>query len=182
MFYTNNKNVCSYKNQTSVVKSNKDFDVIHRKQYKACRQATRRPLRPQRLLGIGGLCGQRPPFLEQARQAQPALHASKEWSPTKNSPKHHKRPRGMLSDAFRRILWSVAVAIGKCVREKVYFNARFDDVMLIVKREMSSMLRGLFMSSVTLSWCSMVILTMFNYRDDGIDVFDTGESIWRILL
>ena len=57
---------------------------------------------------------------------------------------------------------------------KVYFNARFDDVMLIVKREMASVLRGPL--PATLSGCTMFICFMFPYRDDYTGVSRPGKA------
>lgn len=45
----------------------------------------------------------------------------------------------------------------------MYFNARVDDVMLIVKREMASVLRGPLL--VTLFGCTMFISVMLPYRN-----------------
>ena len=47
---------------------------------------------------------------------------------------------------------------------KVYFNARFDDVMLIVKREMASMLGGPL--PATLWGLSVFISTALHYEND----------------
>lgn len=46
----------------------------------------------------------------------------------------------------------------------MYFNARFDDVMLIVKREMASVLRGPL--PATLWACTMFISFMFRYLNE----------------
>lgn len=44
----------------------------------------------------------------------------------------------------------------------VYFNARFDDVMLIVKREMASVLRGPLPATVRA--CAMITSSVFQRR------------------
>lgn len=46
--------------------------------------------------------------------------------------------------------------IGKNGVGKVYFNARFDDVMLIVKHEMASALGGLFPTTV---WIYILVIS-----------------------
>lgn len=56
---------------------------------------------------------------------------------------------------------------------KVYFNARFDDVMLIVKREMATVLRGPL--RVALWGYTMFILLMFQYRIDYTGVSSPGK-------
>lgn len=67
---------------------------------------------------------------------------------------------------------------------KVYFNARFDDVMLIVKREMASVLGGPLPSTLW-GYC-MFISFMLQYRNDYIGASSPGEfgvgymCIWGI--
>lgn len=70
----------------------------------------------------------------------------------------------MLTGGFlTRILthggYNRAICLGK-----VYFNARFDDVMLIVKREMASMLRGPL--PATLWGRSVFISAVLHYEND----------------
>lgn len=55
----------------------------------------------------------------------------------------------------------------------MYFNARFDDVMLIVKREMASVLRGPL--PATLGSCTMFIFVMLQYRKGCGDVSIPGK-------
>lgn len=64
----------------------------------------------------------------------------------KNIRKQH--PEATKSDlryVYRLIFTFISARCGcnaKNIFRKVYFNARFDDVMLMVKREMACMLRG----------------------------------------
>lgn len=57
---------------------------------------------------------------------------------------------------------------------KVYFNARFDDVMLIVKREMASVLRGPL--SVPIWGCNMFISSVLLNRNDCTGISLPGKS------
>lgn len=55
----------------------------------------------------------------------------------------------------------------------MYFNARFDDVMLIVKHEMSSMLRG--PSTTTLCGHTMFVSFVVRYISGYTDIPSTGK-------
>lgn len=55
----------------------------------------------------------------------------------------------------------------------MYFNARFDDVMLIVKREMASVLRGPL--PATLWSCTMFISVMLQYQKGCGDMSIHGK-------
>lgn len=57
---------------------------------------------------------------------------------------------------------------------KVYFNARFDDVMLIVKREMASVLRGPL--PVTIWGYNRFIYPVFHSRNIFIGISSPGKS------
>lgn len=57
---------------------------------------------------------------------------------------------------------------------KVYFNARFDDVMLIVKREMASVLRGPL--PVNIWGYNMCISPVFHSRSNFIGISSPGKS------
>lgn len=56
----------------------------------------------------------------------------------------------------------------------MYFNARFDDVMLIVKREMASVLRGPL--PATLWSYTMFISVMLQYQKGCGDVSIPGKQ------
>ena len=56
---------------------------------------------------------------------------------------------------------------------KVYFNARFDDVRLVVKREMASMLRG---PTLVVHWaCTMFISLFYHYTNGGTALSSPGK-------
>lgn len=55
----------------------------------------------------------------------------------------------------------------------MYFNARFDDVMLIVEREMASVLKGPL--PATLRGCTMFISFMLLYRNHYTGISRPGK-------
>lgn len=94
----------------------------------------------QRILGNWGPSDQRPPFFGAIRFERWYMRRRK------NIRKQH--PEATKSDlryVYRLIFTFNSTHCGcnaKNIFRKVYFNARFDDVMLMVKREMACVLRG----------------------------------------
>lgn len=62
---------------------------------------------------------------------------------------------------------------------KVYFNARFDDVMLIVKREMASVLGGPLQAATYYNFTMCVFSTL---SDRGVNVGTTHHGKLDIVL
>lgn len=126
----------------------------------------------QGFLGIRGPKAERPPFSELREQN------SDSWVEGNTIAKQVSEAAQPDLRYVYRSFATCILALGAYYREiclgNVYFNARFDDVMLIVKREMASVLRGPLRA--TLWDCTMNICFRCPYRKDYIYISRPGKS------